>query len=105
MRVVRRTSYAQDLDRIVDHIAEDNPSAALDMWDEIERQVQRLRDFPHSGRAGRIPETRELVVTGTPFIVIYMVGENVEVIRVLHGAQKCMARQFGWEGATIRMTR
>ncbi|WP_158606047.1 type II toxin-antitoxin system RelE/ParE family toxin [Sinorhizobium meliloti] len=58
MRLVRRTSYAQDLDRIVDHLAKDNPS---------------LRDFPHSGRAGRIPKTRELVVTGTPFVVIYMV--------------------------------
>ncbi|MHC2543174.1 toxin ParE1/3/4 [Ensifer sp. SEMIA 135] len=93
MRLVRRTSYAQDLDRIVDHLAEDNPSAPFDMWDEIERQVQRLRDFPHSGRAGRIPKTRELVVTGTPFVVIYMVGENVEVIRVLHGAQKWPAAE------------
>ncbi|WP_234837048.1 type II toxin-antitoxin system RelE/ParE family toxin [Sinorhizobium meliloti] len=73
MRLVRRTSYAQDLDRIVDHLAKDNPSAPFDMWDEIERQVQPLRDFPHSGRAGRIPKTRELVVTGTPFVVIYMV--------------------------------
>lgn len=93
MRLVRRTSYAQDLDRIVDHLAEDNPSAPFDMWDEIERQVQPLRDFPHSGRAGRIPKTRELVVTGTPFVVIYMVGENVEVIRVLHGAQKWPAAE------------
>lgn len=88
MRLVRRDSYAQDLDKIVDHIAKDNPSAALDMWDEIERQVERLRDFPRSGRTGRIPETRELVVSGTPFIVIYMVGDNVDLIRVLHGAQK-----------------
>lgn len=93
MRLVRRTSYAQDLDRIVDHLAKDNPSAPFDMWDEIERQVQPLRDFPHSGRAGRIPKTRELVVTGTPFVVIYMVGENVEVIRVLHGAQKWPAAE------------
>ncbi|WP_374209579.1 type II toxin-antitoxin system RelE/ParE family toxin [Sinorhizobium meliloti] len=77
----------------MDHLAEDNPSAPFDMWDEIERQVQRLRDFPHSGRAGRIPKTRELVVTGTPFVVIYMVGENVEVIRVLHGAQKWPAAE------------
>ncbi|RMC62535.1 type II toxin-antitoxin system RelE/ParE family toxin [Sinorhizobium meliloti] len=88
MRLVRRTSYAQDLDRIVDHIAKDNPSAALDMWDEIEHQVERLRDFPRSGRTGRMPETRELVVTGTPYIVIYMVGDEVDLIRVLHGAQQ-----------------
>ena len=88
MRIIRRDSYSIDLDRIVDHIALDNSSAALDMWDDIERQVERLRDFPRSGRAGRIPETRELVVSGTPYIVVYMVSENVELIRVLHGAQQ-----------------
>ncbi|MFW8588825.1 type II toxin-antitoxin system RelE/ParE family toxin [Rhizobium beringeri] len=58
MRIVRRDSYAIDLDKIVDHIALDNPLAALNMWDEIERQVERLRDFPRSGRTGRMPETR-----------------------------------------------
>jgi toxin ParE1/3/4 len=87
MRIIRRDSYAIDLDRIVDRIALDDPSA-LDMWDEIERQVERLRDFPRSGRAGRIPETRELVVSGTPYIVVYLVSDGVEFIRVLHGAQQ-----------------
>lgn len=88
MRIVRRDSYAADLDRIVDHIALENPSAALDIWDDIERQIERLRDFPHSGRIGRMPETRELVVSGTPYIIVYLVSDDVELIRVLHGAQK-----------------
>jgi hypothetical protein len=42
MRIVRRDSYAVDLDRIVYPISLDNPSAARDMWDEIERQVERF---------------------------------------------------------------
>ena len=88
MRLVRRQSYAADLDRIVDHIAAENPAAALDMWDEIENQVERLLDFPRSGRARRMPETRELVVTGTAYIVVYIVGDDVELVRVLHGAQQ-----------------
>ncbi|NKB84854.1 type II toxin-antitoxin system RelE/ParE family toxin [Brucella grignonensis] len=88
MRIVRRDSYAADLDSIVDHIALENPSAALDIWDDIERQIERLRDFPRSGRIGRMPETRELVVSGTPYIVVYLVSDDVELIRVLHGAQK-----------------
>ncbi|MGO6748170.1 type II toxin-antitoxin system RelE/ParE family toxin [Rhizobium ruizarguesonis] len=88
MRIVRRDSYAIDLDKIVDHIALDNPLAALNMWDEIERQVERLRDFPRSGRIGRMPETRELVVSGTPFIVVYVVSDDVELVRVLHGAKQ-----------------
>ncbi|EJL58097.1 addiction module toxin, RelE/StbE family [Rhizobium sp. CF122] len=88
MRIIRRNSYAIDLDRIVDRIALDNPSAALDMWDEIERQVERLRDFPGSGRTGRMSETREVVVSGMPYIVAYLVSDDVELIRVLHGAQQ-----------------
>lgn len=88
MRIVRRDSYAADLDSIVDHIALENPSAALDIWDDIERQIERLRDFPRSGRVGRMPETRELVVSGTPYIVVYLVSDDIELIRVLHGAQK-----------------
>lgn len=88
MRLVRRDSYARDLEHIVEHIAGGNPAAALDMWDEIERQVERLCDFPLSGRSGRMPKTRELVVTGTAYIVVYIVGDDVGLIRVLHGAQK-----------------
>lgn len=88
MRIIRRVSYSIDLNKIVDHIALDNPSAALGMWDDIERQVERLRDFPLSGRTGRISQTRELVVAGTPYIVVYLVAIDVELIRVLHGAQQ-----------------
>ena len=88
MRLVRRDSYAVDLDRIVERIAENNPAAALDMWDDIESQVERLCDFPRSGRTGRMPETRELVVSGTAYIVVYIVGDDVELVRVLHGAQQ-----------------
>lgn len=88
MRLVRRQSYAADLDRIIERIAENNPAAALDMWDDIESQVERLCDFPRSGRTGRMPETRELVVTGTAYIVVYIVGDDVELVRVLHGAQQ-----------------
>lgn len=88
MRIIRRESYASDLVRIVDHIALKNPAAALDMWDEIERQVERLREFPLSGRTGRMQATRELVVAGTPYIVVYVITGDVELIRVLHGAQR-----------------
>lgn len=54
---------------------------------EIEQQVQRLAEYPHSGRLGRVERTRELVVVRTSFIVIYRVGETVELLRVIHGAQ------------------
>jgi toxin ParE1/3/4 len=42
-----------------------------------------------SGRAGRVPGTRELVIAGTPFIIPYRVAENtIQILRVLHGKRK-----------------
>jgi toxin ParE1/3/4 len=43
----------------------------------------------HIGRPGRVTGTRELVVTGTPYVVPYRVrGERIELIAVFHGRQK-----------------
>ena len=66
-----------------------NPAAAIDVGDVIESSVNRLADFPESGRPGRVSGTRELIVTGTPFIVVYRIESSaLVVLRVLHGAQR-----------------
>lgn len=70
-------------------IAEDNPRAAALMAERILTAVERLKDFPASGRPGKLPHTRELVVPGTPFFLPYQVkGERVEILGVIHGARK-----------------
>lgn len=63
-------------------------TAAIGVRDEIESQIERLREFRYSGRDGRLKGTRELVVARTPFIVIYTVNEAIGPVRVLHGAQQ-----------------
>ena len=47
----------------------------------------RYRAIPliWSFRPGRVPDTQELVVAGAPYIVIYRIGQAVELLRVLHG--------------------
>lgn len=51
--------------------------------------VARLESFPASGRVGRVPETRELVVSRLPYVVVYSVEKTgVVLLRILHGAMQ-----------------
>jgi len=71
------------------YVAERNSQAAIDMGDMIEAAVQRLADHPHIGRPGRVRGTRELVISGTPYVVVYRIERDaVAILRLLHGAQR-----------------
>lgn len=66
-----------------------NPSAAADTDEMIQGAVDNLRRYPNMGRQGRVENTRELVVVGTPFIVASIVlPDRVKLLRLLHGAQQ-----------------
>lgn len=66
-----------------------NGDAAIAMGDAIMAALGRVRDFPNSGRPGRVLGTRELVVAGTPYLIIYRVeAEAITILRLLHGAQR-----------------
>ncbi|MFZ0319629.1 MAG: type II toxin-antitoxin system RelE/ParE family toxin [Candidatus Sulfotelmatobacter sp.] len=77
---------AEDLERIFQRIAKDNPTAARGVVKTIYDGCAALKEFPHRGRPSRINGRRELVFT--PYIVVYQVKENsVEISRIYHGAQ------------------
>lgn len=87
-RLIWSDDAETDLDIITEYVARDDVMAAIGMRDEIEGQIERLREFPLSGRKGRLEGTRELVVVRTPFIVVYTASDAVQIVRVLHGAQQ-----------------
>ena len=79
------------LDAQLDYIAQDNPIAAVAQGDRIHEQVEQLLEHPNLGRPGRVGKTSELVVSRTPFIVVYRVrprANRIELIRLLHGSQR-----------------
>lgn len=88
MRLLWSADAEADLDAIADYIARDDLSAAVRVREAIERRVLHLKEHPRPGRPGRLHGTREMVVAGTPFVVVYRLGEAVELLRVLHGAQR-----------------
>jgi toxin ParE1/3/4 len=51
--------------------------------------VDALAEHPAMGRSGRVPGTRELIITGTPYLIPYRVkGKVVEILRVFHGSRR-----------------
>jgi len=78
-----------DVISIRDYIAVDSPKAAYRIARQIKESVGRLREFPLSGKVGRISGTRELVIPGTAYVAAYRVDANeVVVAAVLHGRQR-----------------
>ena len=89
MRVVLLPRALQDLVALRAYIARNNPAAADQVADRIERAVRRLADAPRLGRPGRVRGTRELVITGTPYIAAYRgKPQRIEVLRIVHGARR-----------------
>jgi toxin ParE1/3/4 len=89
MRVRWTRRALRSLDSIAEYIARDRPMAAARMAERIYESVGALAQHPGIGRAGRVSGTRELVVSGTPFIVPYRIRQNdIEVITVLHAARQ-----------------
>ena len=74
---------------IAKYIERDRPMAAARIVDHIYESVGQLATHPALGRPGRARGTRELIISGTPFIVPYRVQEDVvEIMTVFHAAQK-----------------
>lgn len=89
MRVKWLRRALQNLDAEATYIAQDSPQSAAAFVEHVLASAQKLARHPQMGRPGRVPGTRELVVTRFPYILPYRVREqNVEILRVFHTARK-----------------
>ena len=88
MKLLWSNRALADLERIRHYIMLNNPKAAEPTADRIEAATTRLRQFPSSGRPSDIASTREIVVPGVPYLVVYRVSDkSVEILRVFHTSQ------------------
>ena len=89
MQITWHRRARHDLQALRESIAEVNPRAARQVAQRILHAVGLLAEQPSLGRPGRVPETRELVITGTPYIAAYrVVDDTIVILRVLHGARQ-----------------
>lgn len=79
----------EDLHGIHEYIAKDSPASASRVVASIRDQIGILREHPSIGRLGRLPNTRELVVSRYPYIVAYREnGMDVEILLVVHTSRR-----------------
>ena len=90
MAEVRCTPQAaDDLETITDFIAADSPHYASLFAMDVLSAVERLTDFPRSGRIVpevNDPDVREIIL-GSYRIVYRVRGELVELLTIYHGAR------------------
>lgn len=79
---------ARDLEEIVDFVNKDNETAARTVAMALFDAANGLESMPNRGRVGRIPGTRELVVSSLPYIILYRVTDfAIHILRIYHGAR------------------
>ena len=89
MRIRWTEPATRDLFQIADYLEKHGSSAvARHITLSIYERVGTLAQFPEQGRTGRKSGTRELVLSGLPYLAVYRLGGvAIEILRILHGAQ------------------
>lgn len=98
MRIVWSPLAIERVEDIAQYIAEDKPGAAAEWVDGIFDTVERLADFPESGRV--VPEVggrriRE-VIFGT-YRIIYSVRDQIDILTVRRSSQLLRMSELGDE--------
>ena len=90
MNVYFTPTARNDLTALKDYLEPRNAIAAQKQLSAIATAARLLETFPLIGREGRVSKTRELVVPGTQYILVYAIlsPERLFILRVLHGREQ-----------------
>ena len=95
MRIVWSPLALERVEDIAQYIAEDQPAAAVEWVDGLFATVERLADFPESGRT--VPEVgarRIREVMFGAYRVIYSVRDQVDILTVRRSNQLLRASEL-----------
>ncbi len=89
MTIVWSRRAIRDLTSLRTRIAKDSEENAAAVATRILQVVELLQLQPRLGRLGRLPGTRELVVTGTPYVIPYSIRDGgLVLVAIFHGRQR-----------------
>ncbi|MET3889908.1 toxin ParE1/3/4 [Bosea sp. OAE506] len=85
MKIVWTRRALREIDQAFAFVARDSPAAASAMVAAMEARAAVLAEHPEIGRPGRMDGTRELVLSGLPYILPYRVRDGrIEILAVFH---------------------
>ncbi|MGA0594454.1 type II toxin-antitoxin system RelE/ParE family toxin [Enterovirga sp. CN4-39] len=85
MKVSWAPSARADVKAAADYVAEHDRPAAARLAQRLTGAARTIAAHPGIGRVGRLSETREFFVSGTPYIIVYRLADHrLEIVRVLH---------------------
>jgi len=80
-----RDQHSRQLEFLLRH----NPSLGIETGDAIAATVARLAADPDLSRIGRVARTREYLVPGTPFLLVYRIEDDaIVILRLLHNRRR-----------------
>ena len=77
MRIRWARAALDDVERFGAYLEEHSPSLTESTLLRLYEAAQSLKRFSSRGRIGRVPGTRELIVTPLPYIVVYSLDQQV----------------------------
>jgi addiction module RelE/StbE family toxin len=79
----------RNLEQARNYVFQDNPTAAQELILKIQNAANQLQNYPFMGKNGRVEGTKELIISNSPYILIYRIKEeSVEVLRILHASKR-----------------
>lgn len=79
----------RNLEQARNYVFQDNPTAAQELIIKIQNAANQLQKYPFMGKNSRVECTKELIISNSPYILIYRVKEeSVEVLRILHTSKR-----------------
>lgn len=78
-----------DLEEISDYLVSVHPKSWERLIERIETTARYLLQFPHMGKIGLAPGTREFVLSGTPYMLVFRLREDVvQILSVRDGRMR-----------------
>lgn len=89
MAVLWSKKAKNDLFKVEMYSQQFGKDVVLELMAFLFKSIESLELWPNLGKAGRLPGTRELVLSKYPFLVVYRYQEEtIEILRVFHVSQK-----------------